>query len=77
MVLAHSPSNVEYKCQHTPKQNAICVHLLTHHYQAWPMKLRIHSKTSMVQSLKFRMGKVISSNTLLGMWLFIHAGIKN
>ena len=29
-----------------------------------------------VQPLKFRNGYVISSHTLLGMWLLIHAGIK-
>ena len=31
---------------------------------------------NMVQPLKFRNGWVISSHTLLGMWLLIHAGIK-
>ena len=33
----------------------------------------IYSLTSMVQPLKFRNGQVISSHTLLGMWLLIHA----
>ena len=40
------------------------------------MKLLIHSLTSTVQPLKFRNGQVISSHTLLGVWLLIHAGIK-
>ena len=40
------------------------------------MKLFIHSQTSTVQQLKFGNGQVISSNTLLGVWLLIHAGIK-
>ena len=40
------------------------------------MKLLLHSKTSAVQPLKFVNGLLISSNTLLGMWLFTHAEIK-
>ena len=40
------------------------------------IKLLIHSQTSTVQPLKFGNGKVISSHTLLCMWLLIHAGIK-
>ena len=36
------------------------------------MKLPIHSKTSTVQQLKFGNESVISSHTLLGMWLLIH-----
>ena len=40
------------------------------------MKLLIHSQTSTVQPLKFGNGQVISSHTLLGMWLLIHAGLK-
>ena len=31
---------------------------------------------ALVQLLKFGKGLVISSNTLQGMWLLIHAGIK-
>ena len=40
------------------------------------MKLVICSKTSTVQPLKFGNGWVIPAETLLGMWLLIHAGIK-
>ena len=40
------------------------------------MKLLSHSETSTVQPLKFGKGKVISSHTLLAMWLLIYAGIK-
>ena len=35
-----------------------------------------HSQTSTVQPLKFGNGLVISFQTLLDMWLFIHAGIQ-
>ena len=45
------------------------------HYKVW-VKLFIHSQTSAVQLLEFGNGKVNSSHSLLGMWLFIHAGIK-
>ena len=41
------------------------------------LKLLIHSETSTVQPLKFGNGSVISSNTLPGIWLLIHAGIKD
>ena len=40
------------------------------------MKLLIHSYTSTVQPLKFANGYVISSHTLRGMRLLIHAEIK-
>ena len=40
------------------------------------LKLLIHSQTSTIAPLKFGNGKVISSHTLLGMWLFIHVRIK-
>ena len=40
------------------------------------MKLRIRSKTSTAQPLKFGNGYVGLSHTLLGMWLVIHVGIK-
>ena len=40
------------------------------------MKLLIHSFTSTVHLLKFRNGPVIPANTLLGVLLLIHAGIK-
>ena len=40
------------------------------------MKLLINYQTSIVQQSKFRNGKVISSHTLLGVWLLTHAGIK-
>ena len=30
----------------------------------------------MVQPLKFKGGKIISSHTLLSMWLIMHAGMK-
>ena len=36
------------------------------------MTLLIHSQTSTVVPLKFENGKVISSQTLPGMWLFVH-----
>ena len=36
------------------------------------MKLLIHSQTSTVAPMKFGNGYVISSRTLLGMWLLIH-----
>ena len=39
------------------------------------MKSLIHSQTSAVQPLKFESGYVISSHTLLDIWLLIHAGI--
>ena len=42
----------------------------------WEIKLLIHSQTSTVQPLKFGNGYVIPSNTLMGMWLLIHADIK-
>ena len=38
--------------------------------------LHIHSQISTVKPLKIRNVYAISSNTLLGMWLFIHAGIE-
>ena len=38
----------------------------------YDMTLLIHSQTS----VKFGNGSVISSHTLLGMWLLIHAGLK-
>ena len=38
-------------------------------------KLVIHSQTSTVQPLKFGNGWTISSHTLLGTWLHIHAAI--
>ena len=41
------------------------------------MKLLIHSQNSTVQQLKFGNGSVISSHTLLSMWLSIRAGIKD
>ena len=40
------------------------------------MTLLIHSQTSTVQLLKIGNGYIISSHTLLDMWLLIHAGIK-
>ena len=40
------------------------------------MKILIHSQTSTVQPLKFGIGTVISSRTLLDMWLLIHTEIK-
>ena len=40
------------------------------------MKLLIHTQTSTVQPLKIGNEYVISSHTLSGMWLLIHAGIK-
>ena len=40
------------------------------------MKLFIRFQTSAVQPLKFGIGNIISSHTLLGMSLLIHAGIK-
>ena len=40
------------------------------------MKLHVHSHTTMAAPLKFGNGQVISSHTLLGMWLFIHLEIK-
>ena len=40
------------------------------------MPLLIHSQTSTVQPLRLGNGETISSHTLLGMWLLIHAGIK-
>ena len=40
------------------------------------MKSLIYSQTSEVQPLKFENGWVISSDTLQGMWLLIHAGIR-
>ena len=45
------------------------------HYKLWD-KLLIHSQTSMVQPLKFGMGKEFHPTFLLGMWLLIHASIK-
>ena len=41
------------------------------------MKLIIHYQTSIVVLLKFVNGETISAHTLLGMWLFIHAGINS
>ena len=40
------------------------------------MKLLIQSQTSTVKPLKFVNGPVISSHTLLDMWLLIHAGTE-
>ena len=40
------------------------------------MKLLIHSQTSTVVSFKFGNGLVVSSHTLLDIWLLIHSGIK-
>ena len=40
------------------------------------MSVLIHSQTSTVAPLKFGYGYVISTHTLLGMWLLIHDGIK-
>ena len=40
------------------------------------MKLLVQTQTSTVQRLKFGNGYLISSDTLLDMWLFIHDGIK-
>ena len=42
------------------------------------MKLLLHSHTSTVQPLKFGNGQVISSHTLVGMYMYLltHAGIK-
>ena len=40
------------------------------------MKLLIHPQTSLVQPLKFGNRQIISSHTLLNMWLLIHIGIK-
>ena len=37
----------------------------------------IHSQTSTVAPLKFGNGYVISSRTLMGMWLLIHADMEN
>ena len=40
------------------------------------MKLLIHSQTVTVQPLEFAIGWIISTNTLLSMWIFfIHAEI--
>ena len=40
------------------------------------MKLPTHSQTStMLSSLKFGNGQIISSHTLLGLWLLIHAEV--
>ena len=45
--------------------------------QQWPqMTLILTSATSTVQPLRIGNGYVISSPTLLGMWLLIHAGIR-
>ena len=41
------------------------------------MKLLIHSQISTVAPLKFGNGYVISSHSLLRMWLLIHAEIKH
>ena len=38
------------------------------------MKWVIYLNTSTVQPLKFGIGQIISSHTLLGMWLLFHAG---
>ena len=40
------------------------------------MELCIRSQTSTVHPLKFGNGLMISSHALLGILLFIHAGIK-
>ena len=40
------------------------------------MKLYIRSQTSVMQPFEFRNEYVISSHTVLGMWLLIHAGSK-
>ena len=45
-------------------------------YKAWGEQ-HIRSQTSMVQPLKFGNWEIISSHTLLGMWLLIHARIKS
>ena len=44
-------------------------------YKVWS-ELPIHSHTSTVQPLTFGKVSVISSYTLQGMWLLIHAGIE-
>ena len=36
----------------------------------------IHCQISKIQLFKFENGLVILSHTFLGMWFFIHAGIK-
>ena len=41
------------------------------------MKLLVYSQTSKVQPSRCGDGKVISSHTLLGMWLSVHAGIES
>ena len=53
----------------------ICIYWITSAIKC-RMKLLIHSQTSTVQPLKFGNVYVISSNTLLAMWLLIHAGVK-
>ena len=40
------------------------------------IKLFIHSQTWAVHLFQFRNGYVISSHTLLDMWLLLHAGIN-
>ena len=42
----------------------------------YEMKLLIHSQTLTVELLKFGNCEVIASDTLLGMWLLIDAGIQ-
>ena len=42
----------------------------------WEMKLIIHYQTFTVQPLKSVKEPVISSHTLLGMWLHFHDGIE-
>ena len=44
--------------------------------RACGIKSCIHSQTSTVVPLKFGNGYVISSHTLMAIWLLIHAGIK-
>ena len=41
------------------------------------MELLIHFQTSTAQPLKIGNGEVITSHTLLGMWLLIHAGTSD
>ena len=76
-------------CQRRPfVQHSMCTHCLSlegiHNITSQLItttircgrKLLIHYQISTVQSLKFGNGEAISSHTLPGMWLLIHAGIK-
>ena len=45
------------------------------HYEVWD-ELITHSKTSTVQKMMYVDSQMISSHTLLGMWLLIHVGIQ-